>query len=362
MDFGGIEKYVATLAETLCNDFKIEIISTYDTGNVAFEIPKNVSVKYLIHEKPDTVSLKKMLRSLNFVGFFKELKRRRKLRRYEDELSREVIENLDSDIVITVRIMHSLLVGKYCKNDSILKIATEHNFHQNNQSYIDSVVESVKGFDYLILPTEELRDSYSCLIGDTKCLVMSIPLTYIPKKKSQLMSKNIISIGRFSPEKGFLDLVEIMDEVNKIDKDIKLFLIGDGYQNSQIQKKIDELDLRHCIETPGFLKQQEMSKYFLDSSLYVLSSITEAFGLVLIEAMSYGLPCVAFDSASGARELLKDDIGILIKDRNKEEMASMIIELVNDKKKLKEMQKNLESFMGEFTIEKSRTRWLELLK
>ena len=59
---------------------------------------------------------------------------------------------------------------------------------------------------------------------------------------------------------------------------------------------------------PGFLDLSQQKKYYLDSSLYVMTSYTEAYGIVLIESMKYGVPCIAFDCASGPRELINKDI------------------------------------------------------
>ena len=64
----------------------------------------------------------------------------------------------------------------------------------------------------------------------------------------------------------------------------------------------------------------------------------ESFGLVLIEAQSYGLPCIAFDSAQGAREIIIDgENGYLISDRNIQKMANKIEELIDDSKLRKKM-------------------------
>ena len=88
-----------------------------------------------------------------------------------------------------------------------------------------------------------------------------------------------------------------------------------------------------------------------------MPSISECFGLVLLEAMHYGLPCLSFDSASGARELLGNGTGILIKDRNKEEMANKVIELLNNKKELTKYSKKSLDKVSNYRIEKIYDLW-----
>ena len=58
-----------------------------------------------------------------------------------------------------------------------------------------------------------------------------------------------------------------------------------------------------CIRDSGYLNRKEIDKLLSESSLYVMTSYTESFGIVLIEAMAYGIPCLAYTSAEGANDL-----------------------------------------------------------
>ena len=70
----------------------------------------------------------------------------------------------------------------------------------------------------------------------------------------------------------------------------------------------------------------------LKSDVFVLTSKSESFSLVLCEAMNYGLPCVAFDVDVGPREIIKDNVtGFLIGNRNIDGMISKISSLLDDK-------------------------------
>ena len=104
-----------------------------------------------------------------------------------------------------------------------------------------------------------------------------------------------------------------------------------------------------------------MEKYLINSKLFVMTSHTESFGIVLIEAMSYKVPCIAYDSADGAKVLLKDNIGVLIKNRNKKQMIIKIKELLNNNKKLKEYSENGYNSCKNYLIENVQKKWLEIL-
>jgi len=340
--FGGIERFVATLASMLSQNYTITIIANYgQPSDEAFTYPKNVTIKYLSPKLPAMISLKQLAKTKNPVAIARELKRRQKLNAERRHALKNALQNLDTDIIITERAEYSHAAQKYCQNPKILKIATDHNFHQNQPKYIKSLLSSIKGFDYLVVGTQELRDFYRDKTGSTKCIFLPFPLDQIPTQKTTFAQPNLISAGRFSPEKGFTDLIEVMNKVHAALPQTKLFLLGDGPEEPAIQAKIKQLGLEQTIIMPGFIRHENIAPYFYNSSLFILTSHTEAFGLVLAEAMSYGLPCIAFDSASGARAQITSDLGLLIKHRDQDAMARAIIDLIKNRPKLQKYQNHI---------------------
>ena len=90
--------------------------------------------------------------------------------------------------------------------------------------------------------------------------------------------------------------------------------------------------LTDSITVHGYLKRKEIDKLLNKSSIYLMTSYTESFGIVLIEAMSHGLPCIAFSSAEGANDLINNnENGYLVENRNFEKMKDIIIELIDSK-------------------------------
>ena len=129
-----------------------------------------------------------------------------------------------------------------------------------------------------------------------------------------------------------------------------------------MQNKINELNLNKNIKLLGFLDFKKCSEYLSKSKVYVMSSYTESFGLVLIEAMSHKLPCIAFDSASGARELLSNDNGILIKNRDLKEMSNKIYELLTNTEEYKKYSTKGYEFSKRFLLDNVKKEWINLIK
>lgn len=362
LDFGGIEKYISLLCKMFEKDFDIEIISTYKFRETpAFNFDNNIKIKYLITDNLENVSIKKLLKNKKFIKILKEILRRSKIKRLAKTSNIKVIQSLASDYVITTRTFHNSLVNKYLKNSNIIKIATEHNYHNNDKKYIKKLIKSVTNFDYVVHCTQELYDFYKDKIKNAKNILIPNPVYIESNNISSLNNKNILAVGRISPEKGFFDLVDVMEILNSLDKDIHLTICGDGYQINDLKSYIESKKLDKNIIVTGFLSGKDLENKYLNASIFVMTSITEAFGLVLLEAMHYGLPCISFSSASGARYLLKDNTGILIDNRNKDKMAKTIIDLLNDKNSLLYYQNKSLSRVKEFDLEHIYKKWKDLI-
>ncbi len=368
LGYGGIEKSIVTLANSICNTFDVEIISTYKLADEsAFKLNNKVHVKYLIDEvKPNREEWKQALKKKKPILFLKEsyksilclfLRRKRTI---------QAIKDCDSSIIISTRTLFNNWTGKYASK-KIKKVAWEHNHHHGNVKYAKKLVTSCKRMDELVLVSDSLRNFYKKKMKEAnyKCKCRYIPNTIdeIPKKVSPLTENRLISVGRFSREKGMPDLIDVFKIVHDKNPDLKLDVVGDGAQKNMVIDKIYEYGLEKIVTVHGFLPKEAINKLLSKSSLYIMTSFTESFGIVLIEAMSHGVPCLAFSSAEGACDLIESGKnGYLINDRNQEKMAEKILEVMNDDEKRKTLGQNAREKSLEYTTEKVKGMWMKILK
>ena len=317
---GGIENAISSLSNILCEKYNVKIISTYKMqDNPAFYIDERVEIEYLINDKPNKKELINSAREIKVFKFLKEVFKSIRILLLKKHLMIKKIKELDADIVFSTRDIHNKWLGKY-GNKNIIKIAQEHNHHNNNKKYINKIVKSLKNIDYFMPTSQELAIFYKDKINNTKTKVKYIrnSISYYPSKVSKLEDKNIITVGRLSKEKGYLDLIDVYKIIAEKYPDWKLKIVGDGIQKEELENKIKENSMEKFIELTGFKNKKELEEIELQSSIYVMTSFTEAFGLVLIEAESYGLPIVVFDSAQGAHEIVENGKnGFFIKNRDK---------------------------------------------
>jgi glycosyltransferase involved in cell wall biosynthesis len=366
LGYGGIEKSIAALANLLADDYEVEIISSYQLfDKPAFDIDPRVEVRYLITKyKPNREAWKSSIKHLRPLSFVKESFNSVMTLALRRSTMIRAIENCHSDIIISTRDLFNTWLGTYGRK-SCYKIGWEHNHYHGDMSYADKVTKSARNLDALVLVSDSLRKFYKKQLADTKCKCFYIPnmLDSVPDQLSKLNEKRLISVGRLSREKGYEDLLDVFKLIHQEEPSWRLDIIGDGAQKNLLGDRIFNEGLKECVTLHGFQDKTFINNLLSQSSIYLMTSVTESFGIVLIEAMSYGLPCVAFDSAEGATELIQDGVnGYLISYRNKEEYAKKVVELIRNKKLRTKLGSAGRKTSLNYTGDKVKRDWIKLLK
>lgn len=332
LGYGGVEKAIANEANILCNfcDCQVEIISAYKLyEKPPFYTDPKVKITYLMEEKPNKEEFKKAIRSKNPVKILKEGLYSVKVLRKRTSLMKKALLNSDSDIIISSRYLYNKILEKYAPKTAV-KIAQEHRYHNNDEKYIGKLCESVKNLDYFMPVSQELTEFYGDrLKGErVKCAYIPHSIDLFPETPSQLTEKNIIAVGRAEKEKGFEDLIEIFAGMHKELPDWKLNIVGGGSLEKPLAQLVKEKGLENFVTLHGYRDKSYINKLLAKSSIYTMTSLEESFGIVIIEAQSFGIPCMAFSSARGALEVIKDGVnGFIINDRDLEKYEKTLIRL-----------------------------------
>lgn len=186
----------------------------------------------------------------------------------------------------------------------------------------------------------------------------------IPGKRfAPLDEKRLVSVGRLSPEKGFIDLLKMFNILHKDYPDWRLDIIGDGVEKDKLEKYIKDHDLEKVVLLHGFRDKEYIDEILQKSAIYLLTSYTESFGIVLIEAMSHGVPCIAFDSAEGARELIQSGKnGYLIKNRSYSAFLKKVEDLINKKSERRKIGRVSREGVKKYTCEVVKEQWIDLIE
>lgn len=365
LNYGGIEKAITTLANYLCNDFKVEIACTYKISDKpAFNLDKRVKVVYLNSFVPNKEEFKTAIKEKGILKILKEGIKSIKILYLRKKTMINYIKTSDSNIIISSRLLFNKILSK-SKKKNVLTIGWEHNHYHGNLKLAKKTAQSVKNLNYFVLVSQELQKDYEKLLKNTNCNCIYIPNTIdeIPSEKSKLTEKRLISIGRLAKEKGYIDLLNISKSIFNKYPDWHLDIIGDGDEKENLINYIKENNLSKYITLHGFKNTEYINNILAKSSIYLMTSFTESFGIVLLEASSFGIPLIAFDSAEGAKEIINDGLnGYLIPNRDKNAYLNKLEKLINDYNLRIKMGQEARKKAFQYTPKEVMTLWNKILK
>jgi len=230
----------------------------------------------------------------------------------------------------------------------------------------------LKKADAVITTSEEYLDNSDDLRPyRNKCHIIPIGiensyLTENPEFRKKLQSdyhgKNIVfSLGRLIYYKGFEYLI---DAARELDDDCIILIGGIGPLMASLKDRIKHYKLEHKVKLLGKIPEHELGEYYHNASVFCLASIerSEAFGIVLVEAMSCGCPLVSTSMGSGTSWVNKQT-GLVVPAKNASELASAITKIVKDtnlRSKFSENGRN--RFQKEFRLETMTARTLQLYR
>lgn len=146
----------------------------------------------------------------------------------------------------------------------------------------------------------------------------------------------IISVGRLDYPKDFETIIRAINNLKRLHRRIRLYIVGDGPYKEKLMNLVTELKLKNIIIFAGWTNNPY--PFYRNSNLFIFSSFYEGFGRVIIEAMSCGLPIISTDCPYGPAEILeKGKFGILIPPGNYKKMSFYIDKLYRNKKLIDKM-------------------------
>lgn len=368
--YGGLEKIVLKLSEYLVkNGFEITILSLKKNNDkYYYEFDKCI--------KLDELNVSYIITSDNF--FVKKFQEKEIKRKIEEELQKYLKINKFDVIIGTFYQINEILT----KVSGIKRIAWEHTHYYG---YVDPKVhyQKVKGklkliyhklityrirkrkymkLDKVIVLTKRDLEIWKKDLNNVEFIHNAIAVPNDKKNMDyDLTNKTIISVGRLEEQKGFTYLIDVFEKVFQRKPEWHLNIIGEGSNYNFLKNRIKIKKLENNIKIVKFTNN--ISEEYKKSSIYISTSIFEGFGLVLTEAMKYGLPIIAFDCYASPRELIiNNKNGLLCQNRNINEMARKIIYLIENEEIRKKMSKNAIRESKKYDMDIIGEEWKKMLK
>lgn len=242
----------------------------------------------------------------------------------------------------------------------LLQLKEKRNYLKWLKSYLILKKEErlVNTFDALIVLTEGDKKNWTRV---NRIRVIPNAVTLKRYSATTCKSKRVISVGRLEPEKGFERLIDCWAIVSATYPDWKLCIFGDGNQRGALENKIRELKLTDTICLCGTVK--DIVAEYGKSSFCIMTSYSEGFSMVLVEAMSCGLPVVSYNCPNGPAEIIHDkEDGFLIPDGNSDELVRCVKTLIEDEDLRSEMGNNAQKNIQRFSEDKIMQCWKNLFE
>lgn len=361
---GGQQKVIIDVADGLSKYFNVFIYS-FNPGRSYYEIKK---ANFFVDMSLSNLLLKDKLQRRIKKIFKRNVDHRIPAKEFSKRISnleKFILEKKINVLILSGGFLTSFVEKIKSDIPSIKIICWQHSNAEIylNKYYSDFKKEYVKGLrlcDQIICLTEEDLAVFKKINKKVKCLYN--PVTIDNHETSTLKIKNISFAGRIAyTNKGIDYLIEL---ASYIPKDWTISIAGDGSKEEvkRLLNDIEENNLESKIIYKGPLKGKELNEHFLNSSLFVMTSRWEGFGLVLTEAMSFGLPVIAF-SQIGSREVTADGkYGVLVENGDIKQLNNEITRFTESYDLRKEYQKKSLERVEVFSSDIIINEWRKLLE
>jgi glycosyltransferase involved in cell wall biosynthesis len=237
----------------------------------------------------------------------------------------------DDGILVTTRPGLNLLAARTAPR-RLIRVAQDHmNLASYRPALRHAIVQAYRRLDALVVLTEQDLAAYQRALEGAATRVECIP-NGVPAPRlapSALNAKVLIAAGRLEPQKGFDLLLDAFHTVAAKHPDWQLWIFGAGTQRDQLATQIEDLHLIGRAHLKGLVDR--FDEQLAAASMFVLSSRFEGLPMVILEAITAGLPVVAFDCPTGPAEVITHgQSGLLVPAQDVPGLAAAICQLIED--------------------------------
>lgn len=293
------------------------------------------------------------------------------LSQYKKKL-RSLLKSLQVDFTITT--ISRDIDFLYSLDDGSKKIAEAHtckeflrNFHllkkkgplykMVHKIWTRKLEFAIKKFDSLVVLTQRDAQDWSAI---RKATIIPNSSPFSPEEQSQCTNHQAISVGRLFDEKGYDLLIKAWAIVHQQHPEWRVHIYGEGELYGSLTKMADTYNLEESLIFEKPVKN--IIEKYIESSFYIMSSRFEGFGMVLIEAMSCGVPVISFNCPDGPATIIEDGVdGFIVENGNTEQLAKKICYLIEHEDIRKKMGLKARESVKRYSPEIVMQQWVNLL-
>jgi len=298
LNSGGAERVVASLSNEFIDDYDVHLILFYRNNNF-YELDKRIRM-YTIFNEP---RISKNIFSSVLLNSSLLLKSLRYIKKWKIELMISFTTNVN---ILSLIISYFLLVP------CIISERNNPNIYIPNKIWRFLRNKTYKLAKNLVVQTDFSKKIFSSIVNENKIVVIpnAVDLSLLSRRVNYINRENILlTVGRLDENKNQKLIIQAFKNLNLVNW--KLFIIGDGVLRNSLQRLVKLYSLESKIFFLGNVKN--ISDFYNVAKIFVFSSRSEGFPNALLEAFSFGIPCISTNCNSGPAEIISDsNSGILI--------------------------------------------------
>ena len=376
-------RFVYDLSNRIASNYKIIVLSPHHKNAEKKELMGKLQVKRFVYFKPER--LQKLCYEggiiPNIKSSFLAKMQMPLLIVTEFFASFSIIKRDNIDLIHAHWILPQGVVGvflkKLFKKPLLVTIHGSDLFPLKNRLFKILQDFAMKNADYVTVNSIATRDELTKRFPKYSAKIRTIPMGVdtkifrnrkVIRPRKYANNKLLLFVGRLSEQKGLQYLIDSMQDISKYDARVKLLVIGTGPYEWVLREKVKSKGLEENVEFLGSLPTSDVANYYNLCDIFILPSIssktgTEALGLSLLEAMASGCAVIG-TNVGGIPYTIKDGYnGILVMEKDHNEISRGIITLLKDKKKSQILGRNAAKFVREnYSWEKISKDFIKLYK
>ena len=360
---GGTERIFCDKMNWLAEVAGYEIVFvTYEQGNHPFAYPLSKKIRHVdLNTRFFTVSTMPLLKKIYFKITLPRLFKHR-LRKLLDEIQPDVVVSTTYALPLFREILsqpYRHVVESHVCYGRLLQFIFTH-IPWLDRKISQHLLKMLKRCEKVVVLTH--KDA-ACWKGYDNIEVIHNVVTNYPEKITDVADrpKRIIAVGRLDEQKGFDLLIQSWQLIAARHPDWQLVVYGHGGDLQKLQQQLEKAGLTSSMTFAG--ATDNIYKEYQNSAFYVMSSRYEGWGLVLVEAMSCGLPCVSFDCPYGPSDIIRDgEDGFLVENGNIQQLAEKMELLINNKELRERLGVRARLNAARFTSDNIMPQWTKLFE
>ena len=360
---GGTIRTTFMTAGQLARDHEVEIVSVYRFANEpGLELDPRVRLRTLTDLRPESIGRRRRWaadRPSRLIHL--DDSRHPRFNLLTDVALMRYLRGVRGGVLIGTRPGLNLAIARHA-DTSAIRIGQDHmNAEGYRAGLLEAIAADYPALDAVTALTEGTADRYRELMGPggrVVCIPNAAPDNDVGRR-AQPGSRVIMAAGGLTRRKGFDRLLRAWALLAPDHPDWSVEIFGDGLEHDALEARVHRLGLRRSVRLRGH--SPRLMDELTRGSLFAMTSRREGFPMVLLEAMSVGLPVVAYDCPTGPRDLVSDGVdGYVVPDGRTRLMAEALGRLMDDDDRRRRF--------GDAALEKARSyelaaiagRWEEL--